>query len=392
MASFRIGRIFGIPIELDLTFLLVLPLFAWVIGSQVEFWIDILGILPEATPSSGALTEGSTPWLLGLASAVGLFVGVLLHELGHSVVALHYGLTIESIKLWLLGGVAQFTEMPEDWRQEFAVAVAGPIVSVAVGVVSYVAFVALPVDLPAARFVLGYLALMNVALAGFNMLPGFPMDGGRVLRALLARNRTHVRATEIAAAVGKAFAVLLGLLGLVAFDLIMIALAFFIYMGASGEAQQTAMKAAFEGVTVRDIMTPVADLETVTEETTVADLLDRMLRERHVGYPVLRNGRFAGMVTLEDTQSVREVERDAYRVGDVMTEAGDVPTIRPDQPVMDALETMQGEGVGRMPVMNADGELAGLISRTDLMMAFNIAQSGGSLGPIQTQERLLERP
>jgi len=372
MASFRVGRILGIPIELDLTFLLVLPLFAWVIGSQVDFWIDTLEILPGAVAPGGSLTEGMTPWLLGLAAAVGLFVGVLLHELGHSVVALRFGFEIESIKLWLLGGIAQFTEMPEDWRQEFAVAVAGPIASVGVGAASYGVFAAVPPGFPAVRFVAGYLALMNVALAGFNMLPGFPMDGGRVLRALLARNRPHVRATQIAATVGKGFAVLMGLVGLVAFDPILLVLALFIYMGASGEAQRTALKAAFEGVSVRELMTPAGELQTVTEGTSVAELLERMLREHHVGYPVVRGGEYVGMVTLEDTRSVREVERDAYRVEDVMDR--DVPTAHPGDAAMDALETMQESGVGRLPVM-ADGELVGLISRSDLMMAFNVARS-----------------
>ncbi|MFW5895987.1 MAG: site-2 protease family protein, partial [archaeon] len=221
MASFQIGRLFGIPIKLDVTFLLVLPLFAWVIGSQVGFWVEILGILPNGV-AEAPLTEGNTPWILGSAAAIGLFVGVLLHELGHSLVAMHYGFEIDSIKLWLLGGVAQFTEMPENWKQEFSVAIAGPAVSVALGVLSYVAFLATPMELPTVRFVVGYLALMNVALAGFNMLPGFPMDGGRVLRALLARNRTHVRATQIAATVGKGFAILLGFIGLLAFDLILL--------------------------------------------------------------------------------------------------------------------------------------------------------------------------
>ncbi|WP_247728270.1 CBS domain-containing protein [Halovivax limisalsi] len=375
MPSYRIGRIFGIPIELDLTFLLVLPLFAWIIGTQVEFWVDILGILPDVAVSEGALTEGLTPWILGTSAAIGLFVGVLLHELGHSLVAMHYGFQIDSIKLWLLGGVAQFTEMPEDWRQEFAVAIAGPVVSVALGVVSWVAFQAIPPGEPAIRFVVGYLALMNVALAGFNMLPGFPMDGGRVLRALLARNRPHVRATRIAASVGKAFAVLLGFVGLFAFDLILIAIAFFIYMGASGEAQRTTLKAAFEGITVRDVMTPASDLKTVDEETTVAELLDRMLLDRHVGYPVLRNGEYVGMVRLEDTRSVKDVERDAYQVGDVMTR--DVPSVAPGADVMDVLQLMQSNDVGRVPVMT-DDELVGLLSRTDIMRALSIAQSGGS--------------
>ena len=388
MASFQIGRIYGIPIKIDLTFLLVLPLLAWVIGSQVGFWVDILGILPSTVPGEAPLTAGNTPWLIGSASAIGLFVGVLLHELGHSLVAMRYGFEIDSIKLWLLGGVAQFTEMPEDWKQEFSVAVAGPIVSVAVGVVSYVAFTAVPTDLPAVRFVVGYLALTNVFLAGFNMLPGFPMDGGRVLRALLARNRSHVRATQIATTVGKGFAILLGFLGLLSFDLLILAVAFFIYMGASGEAQRSVLKAAFEGTTVRQLMTPADELDTVDEETTVAELLQRMMRERHTGYPVMRNGNLVGMVTLADTRSVPEVERDAYRVEDVMDY--DVPTLSPDSEVMDALDTMQANGAGRLPVTDAEGTLVGLLSQSDLVMAFNISQSTGTLDalrPGETQPR-----
>jgi len=384
MASFQIGRIYGIPIKIDVTFLLVLPLFAWVIGSQVGFWVDVLGILPAAVPGEAPLTEGATPWILGTASAIGLFVGVLLHELGHSLVAMRYGFEIDSIKLWLLGGIAQFTEMPEDWKQEFTIAVAGPIVSVAVGVVSYAAFVSTPASLPAVQFVLGYLALVNVMLAGFNMLPGFPMDGGRVLRALLARNRSHVRATQIAATVGKGFAVLLGFIGLIGFDLILVAVAFFIYMGASSEAQRTVLKAAFEGVTVREIMTPADELKTVDEETSVADLIQRMLRERHVGYPVLRNGAFVGMVTLEDTKSVPEVERDAYLVEDVMDY--DVPTLDPDSELMDALDAMQSNRMGRLPVADEEGNLVGLLSQTDLVMAFNISKTSGGLAGLGGQQ------
>jgi CBS domain-containing protein len=215
------------------------------------------------------------------------------------------------------------------------------------------------------------------------MLPGFPMDGGRVLRALLARNRSHVRATQIAATVGKGFAILLGFIGLLRFDLIFVAIAFFIYMGASSEAQRTVVKAAFEGVTVREIMTPAAELQTVDEDTTVAELIQRMLRERHVGYPVLRNGEFVGMVTLDDTKSVPEVERDAYLVEDVMNY--DVPTLSPDSELMDALDAIQAHRTGRLPVADEDGNLVGLLSQTDLVMAFNISQSSGGLAGLGGQ-------
>lgn len=384
MASYRVGRLFGIPIEIDLTFLIILPIFAWVIGTQVEFWSDILGILPSVSVGGPSLTAGSTPWILGSVCAVGLFLGVLLHELGHSLVAMRYGFEIDSIRLWLLGGVAQFREMPEDWRQELNVALAGPAVSILIGVACYAVFVLVPIESLAIQFVLGYLALMNVALAAFNLLPGFPMDGGRVLRALLARNRPHARATQLAASVGKVFAVGLAILGLFDFNIILLAIAFFIYTGASGEAQQAVLKAAFEGVTVGDIMTPVSEVDTVDEDQSVADLLSQMLRDRQVGYPVMRGDTLVGIVTLEDTRSVPEVERDAYLVEDILRT--DYPTVAPSDSVMDALRMMQESGSSHVPVTDSSGEFIGVLSQSDLVNAFNISQAGGSLGRLRLEE------
>ena len=376
MRGIRIGSAFGIPIKLDLTFLLVLPLFAWLIGNDVASLTGVVNDVSGSAIDVAPLTAGSTQWVLGSAAAIGLFACVLFHEFGHSLVAMRYGYEIESITLWLFGGVARFTEMPEDWRQELTIAIAGPIVSLGLGVVAYLGFLLLPTALDPVKFVVGYLALTNVVLAVFNMLPGFPMDGGRVLRALLARSRPHAQATKIAAEVGKVFAFLLGIFGLFT-NLLLIALAFFIYIGASSEAQQTVMKAAFEGVTVTDVMTRREDLHTVDTDTSVAELLDRMFVDRHTGYPVLRNGRLVGVVTLDDARSVKEVERDAYRVEDVMS--ADLRTISPDADAMTALQQMQENKVGRLPVVDDTGEIVGLISRSDLVTAFNVIQSRGAV-------------
>ena len=376
MRGIRIGSAFGIPIKLDLTFLLVLPLFAWLIGNDVASLTGVVNDVSGSAIDVAPLTAGSTQWVLGSAAAIGLFACVLFHEFGHSLVAMRYGYEIESITLWLFGGVARFTEMPEDWRQELTIAIAGPIVSLGLGVVAYLGFLLLPTALDPVKFVVGYLALTNVVLAVFNMLPGFPMDGGRVLRALLARSRPHAQATKIAAEVGKVFAFLLGIFGLFT-NLLLIALAFFIYIGASSEAQQTVMKAAFEGVTVTDVMTRREDLHTVDTDTSVAELLDRMFVDRHTGYPVLRNGRLVGVVTLDDARSVKEVERDAYRVEDVMS--ADLRTISPDADAMTALQQMQENKVGRLPVVDDAGEIVGLISRSDLVTAFNVIQSRGAV-------------
>ena len=379
MRKFRIGSAFGIPIQLDLTFLIILPIFAWLIGSQVGIFVEQLNTLWGTSIDAGPLTRGATPWILGVASAVGLFVGVVLHELGHSVVAMRYGFPIESITLWIFGGIAQLTDTPEDWRQELLIALAGPAVSIVIGALCYAAFLAVPASLDAVAFVLGYLALMNLVLAAFNLLPGFPMDGGRVLRALLARTRPFARATQIAAEVGKVFAFLLGLLGLLGGNLLLIGIAFFIYIGASGEAQQTVMKAAFQDVTVRDVMTPATAVETVSPDCTVADLVDLMFRQRHTGYPVMENGELVGLVTLEDAREVDPVEREAFLVEDVMTT--DLQTIAADDDAMTAFVEMQRNGIGRLLVVDEAGQLVGLVTRSDLLTAFNIIRSSGAFEP-----------
>ncbi|MWG34507.1 site-2 protease family protein [Halomarina oriensis] len=407
MRSFRIGSVFGIPIKLDLTFLLVLPLFAYLIGAQTDLWRETLGTTLGVTIDLGPFAQGLFPFALGFVAAVGLFASVLLHELGHSVVAMRYGYPIESITLWLFGGVANLGEMPEDWREELAIAIAGPVVSVGLGAILLVGLFALPSEATAATaallFVVGYLAVTNVALAVFNLLPGFPMDGGRVLRALLARTRTYARATQIAAEVGKLFAIVLGLSGVFLLNNLFLAgIALFIYIGASSEAQQTMMKAAFEGVRVRDVMTRAERVETVHAEDSVATLLDRMFTERHTGYPVVRDGAIVGMVTLEDARSVREVERDAYRVEEVMTT--ELVTIGPEEDAMAALAKMQSGGVGRLLVIQGAGDperadlttdhgaFVGLVTRTDLMTALDVIRSSGSQGPVNVRRRESDGP
>ncbi|UWG46522.1 Zn-dependent protease fused to CBS domain [Halanaeroarchaeum sp. HSR-CO] len=376
MRSFRIGSAFGIPIKLDITFLLILPVFAWIIGSQVGQWADILNGIWSLGLDGAALTVGTLPWILGAIAAIGLFVGVVLHELGHSLVAIRYGYPIDSITLWILGGIAQLSEQPEDWRHELLIAIAGPAVSVLLGILSFAFVFVVPAGIDTVRFLLGYLALVNLTLAVFNLLPGFPMDGGRVLRALLARNRPFARATQLAAEVGKAVAILMGLVGLFGGNLILIAIAFFIYIGASGESRRTVMNAAFQGVTVSEVMTAAADLDTVFADQSVAELVEEMFRHRHTGFPVERDDRIVGMVTLDDARQITPVERDAYRVEDVMST--ELYTIPRYSNAMDALDTMQSNGVGRLLVVDENGAVVGLISRTDVMTAFNVITSSGN--------------
>jgi len=375
MRSFRIGSAFGIPVKLDLTFLLVLPLFGWLISVQVGDLVSVLNETMGLQLDVAVLTAGSMPFVIGMAAAIGLFAGVLLHEFGHALVAMRYGFPIESITLWFLGGIAQLSEQPEEWRTELYIAIAGPIVSVAIGVILWVGLAFVPASMNVLGFLVAYLALINIVLAVFNMLPGFPMDGGRVLRALLARKRSFARATHLAAEVGKGVAILLGIFGLFGGNIILIAIAFFIYIGAAGESQQTTLKAAFEGVTVADVMTPEESVSTVSPALTVSELIERMFRHRYTGFPVEQNDEIIGMVTLADAREVEAVERDAYTVEDVMSTT--LHTIEEGVDAATALERMQKESIGRLLVVDEFGEMAGLLSRTDLMRAFEIIKTSG---------------
>ncbi|MEF8783913.1 MAG: site-2 protease family protein [Haloarculaceae archaeon] len=366
--SYRVGQVFGIPIRIDVTFFLVVPVFAWLIAGQLEAVILVLNEGLGLDISVTALTVGVLPLAAGLLAVFGLFVGVALHELGHSLVAMRYGYEIDSITLWLLGGIAQPAEQPREWVHEFWIAITGPVVSVAIGVACYLAVLVVPSGLDLVIFLLAYLAVLNVALAVFNMLPAFPLDGGRVLRALLARSQSYVRATRQAAAVGKGFAVLLGLAGLLVFNLFWILIAFFVYMAASAESKQMLLDAAFEGVTIDELMTPVEDIETVPPDLPLSTLLDRMLADRHTGYPVFESGAFVGLVTLEDVQNA---EADASVVREVMTPVEDLETVAPSSAVVDAFRELGFNEVGRLPVVE-DGRLVGMVTRSDLMTAVTI--------------------
>ncbi len=365
--SYRVGRVFGIPLELDVTFLLVLPALAWLVAAQLDQLVGLLNGLLGLTIAAEAIAGGLRPLAVGFAAILGLFVGVFLHELGHSVVAMHYGYGVDSITLWLLGGIAQPAEQPRNWVHEFWIAVAGPIVSVLLGVGCYLAVLVVPPEFDVAIFLLAYLAVLNVFLAGFNLLPAFPLDGGRVLRALLARRQSYVRATRQAATVGKGFAVLIGLVGLVALNVFWIFIAFFIYIAATAESKQMLLDAAFEGVTVGEVMTTRDQLDVVSPDILVSDLLDEILVKRHTGYPVVDGGEFVGIVTLSDVQ---EVDSEAVTVGEVMTPAAELKTIQPATDAVDAFERLGSSNVGRLPVIDGRGNLLGLVTRTDLVTAF----------------------
>ncbi|CAI48106.1 M50 family metalloprotease [Natronomonas pharaonis DSM 2160] len=380
--SFRVGSIADIPIKLDITLLLILPVLAFLIGSGMGEAVEAFEQIGAAFESPELLVAGWTPWLLGFVAAVGLFVCVLLHELGHAAVARHYDYGIASITLWLLGGVARPEKQPEQWNHEFWIAIGGPVVSVALGIGCYLVYGfagAEPVQsvlgvltADSLRFLFGYLALLNIVLAAFNMLPAFPLDGGRVMRALLGRTRPFTEATKTAVAVGKFFAILFGIFGLLMFNPFLVAIAFFVYIAAAAEGRQTVLEAAFRGVRVADVMTPANEVRTVETTATLDAILDRMFEERHTGYPVVEGGKLVGIVTLADIRNVHPEKRSETRVADVMSE--DLEAVSPDTEAMDAMRQLAQHSVGRLVVTDEFGNLAGLLTRSDLVTAMNVVQ------------------
>ncbi|WP_226022134.1 site-2 protease family protein [Halomicrobium salinisoli] len=335
MRSYQIGRIWGIPIRIHVSLLVVLPIFAWLLGSgqQITLYAGLIEGFTGAPLDVDALQRGQTPWLIGSLAAFGLFFSVAVHELGHAWAAMRYDLEVESITLWILGGLANLGSIPREWDREFWIAVAGPITSVLTGAVFYAALFAIPSSLHVATFVVGWLAVTNIILAVFNMVPAFPMDGGRVLRALLARSRPYGSATRIAARVGSIFAILFAVVGVLSFSPMLLLLALFIYGAASGESRAVALADLLEGMTVGDLAS--APDATIDADATVEDLVGRMFADRRTEYAVTRDGDVVGVITVEDFRSLSEDERDRTPVSDLM--ATDLPRIDAATPAFDAL-------------------------------------------------------
>lgn len=336
MKSWTVLRVTDIPIRVNVTLLLFLPALAWIISrpDAIEANATLLESIGPHAFDPELLSTGLTPWIVGFGAAIGLFVGVTLHELGHAWTARHFEVGISSITLWIFGGLARLEDVPEDWRTEFWIAIAGPVMSVLVGFVAYVAFLLVPSVDHVALFVLGWLAVINVVLAAFNLIPAFPMDGGRVLRALLARNRPYVDATRTAATVGKGLAVVMAIIGILAIAPLLVLVAMFVYVAATAESRATVLRDVLRGVTVRDVMTP--DAGSLRADTTVQAAVEEMMRRRSAGLPVVdADGRYRGIITLAEMGEVPEDRRSQTNVGSIART--DAPITDPTRDLFDVL-------------------------------------------------------
>ncbi|WP_123538400.1 site-2 protease family protein [Halosimplex salinum] len=378
MRNYTIANVWGIPIRISVSLLVFLPILAWIIGSgtQIDVYAGIVDTFAPNPVDVSVLRDGSTPWIVGASAALGLFVSVGIHELGHAWAARRYGIGTESITLWLLGGIAAPESMPREWNREFWIAIAGPITSVLTGVACYLVVLALPASTPVLTFVFGWLVVTNVILAVFNLLPAFPMDGGRILRALLARSQPYEVATRSAARFGTAFALLFAVVGVLNFAPMLILLSLFIYGAASSESRSVALQGLLAGLTVDDVAT--LDLDPVDADASVAEFTDRMVRDRRTVYPVTDAGEFVGVVTLDAMRRSNADEHDTTSVREIMV--GDLPTIALDTDAFEGFAQLSQHPSG-YALVERDGEVVGVVTVDDFSQVLRFRREGVGVAP-----------
>src|SRR3954453_13598374 len=354
-------------------------------GTQVRVHITFLLFLGWIFFTSYAAGGAAAGWS-GLAFMVLLFACVVAHEFGHIFTARAFGVATPDVTLYPIGGVARLERLPEQPHEELLVAIAGPLVNVAIAI----ALVALAGanlragDLAAVETARGALvdrlATVNLFLALFNMIPAFPMDGGRVLRALLATRLGYVRATEIAAFVGQGFAFALGFVGLFS-NPMLVFIAIFVYLAASSEAHLVALRAMSRGVPVSSAM--MTQLATLTPQAPVEDAVQTLLRTSQGEFPVVHDiGKPVGLLRRDDlVRALKELGPDA-RVGDAMTNP--VPTIGHRRCLEEAFRLLQEKSAPAVAVVDHTGRLVGLVTSEtigEMLMLHQAMPKGVSWGP-----------
>ncbi len=347
-----------------------LPIFR-VAGIQLR--IHVTFVLLIAWLAFGYYAQGGSPAAAeGVIFVLLLFLCVVLHEFGHALAAKSFGINTPDITLLPIGGVARLERMPEEPKQELLIAVAGPAVNVVIALGLFVAggsFIN-PFINPAAPERVGLvsqLLIINVLLVAFNLLPAFPMDGGRVLRALLATRMSYARATQIAATVGQGFAFIFGFIGLI-WNPFLIFIALFVYIGASQEAALAQMKDVSRRFPVSSAM--VREFRTLPENATLEEAVDALLATSQHDFPVVdETGNVAGVLTRHDLIAALRKNDPALRVGDVMRR--NIPTVTTGTRFEEAFRIMQECNCPAVPVLDSMKRLVGLLTPenvTELMM------------------------
>ncbi len=374
LRGFSLLRIGGIEIIIDYSWFII-------------FFLVIYTMAESYFPQVHKNYSASQYWIMGTITATLLFVSVLIHELAHSIVAIKHGIKVTSIRLFIFGGLAQVASEPKTGRHEFLIALSGPATSMALGMffgLIYFYFLLENQSTPVAE-IAGWLASANVILAVFNMIPGFPLDGGRILRAILWDRWDDMgRATKVVSQIGNGFALFLIIFGVLQFLVTqsLISGLWFIFVGlfmkqsAVGSYQAVVMQRALMGVQVRQIMTE--NVVTVDWLISVDELVrDYIYKHQFTNFPVFNRDEFVGMVSLEGVKSISKELWSFKQVRDIMTPVELVPCLSPADDATEALSKMVSRDIGHMPVFE-NGKLVGIVSRRDIMNLFRIKSDLGA--------------
>lgn len=368
--SWRVGKIVGIEIRIDSSWFVILILLTWSLAYSY---------FPERFPDWLSFQY----WLIGLVTSLLIFVSVLIHELSHSLVAIAQGEKVKSITLFILGGVAQISEEPKQPVQEFFMALVGPLTSFGIGVMALVlSFVLKGVSEPLGA-VVSYLALINIILAVFNLLPGFPMDGGRVFRSIIWKVTGDLRkATKIASRVGQGFAFFLIFAGILqvlggspsGFWLVFVG--WFLHSAAIRGYQQVMVESLLKGVTAKELMTK--DFHAVPSTLLVQDLVDAyILRQKERVFLVQDDGVLKGIVCLEDVKTVPREKWTQTLVAKIMTPRDKLEAVSLDSDGSVILNSLTTKEIHQVPVMDGD-KVEGIICRTDILRFIQLRKELGT--------------
>jgi Zn-dependent protease/CBS domain-containing protein len=354
-----IGKIFGIRVDLDYSWFLILALFTWMLATSYF-------------PVEYKNWSTSEYWLIGALTAVLLFASVLIHELGHSLVARRYGISVPRITLFIFGGVSQLAEEPKSAAAEFWIAIVGPVISLALAALFW-EIEPLVASVQPALAIVTYLALINSILAIFNLIPGFPLDGGRVFRAIVWRVTGKFQtATAVAALTGRfcGFAlIVLGVWQALSGNLlngIWIAfIGWFLESAAASQVQQDVMKRLVADHRVSEAMS--RDLPQVPDNITLQELVDKYVLTRGLRCFVVGTGNgAAGMVTLSRIRDTPRASWAATTAAQIMIPLDKLTTIRSEAGLWSALEKMGRDGVNQLPVVDGEG-VVGMLTREDVV-------------------------
>ncbi len=357
----KLFRLFGFTVSADASWLIIAFLIVWSLAS---------GVFPAYYKG----LEKSTYWWMGVAGALGLFVSIIFHEFWHSLIARRYGLKISGITLFIFGGVSQMTEEPNSPTVEFFMAVAGPVSSfVLAGIFYLVALSAASYVPPPYTAVLLYLAYLNVLLGIFNLLPAFPLDGGRVLRSILWRAKGQLQwATRIASKIGEGFGAAMMIMGIVSFIYSSIIsgiwwflIGMFLRNASQASYRQLLVKRALQGEHVKRFMKP--ELITVNPSVTLAQLMeDYIYRYHYKMFPVVDREKLMGVVTINQLKEVPRGEWGSHTVKEIAETCTEGNTIDPEADATQAIEKMNRAGTSRLMVIDR-GKLVGILALRDLL-------------------------